>query len=425
MVNIDSIVIRDRALKSNAETQVIPLVYALVCHKELLKITERWSFKEAKQELYDAHVGIDVMNCDEVITSQVLKKNAKKFISDIQKIKFLQQECAKMPEVNEIDQLSLTDQIHIILLAHGFSKCIVLDDRFFKITNAGNLLYKVYKEYYSHRAKISNIKDDIRSIFYNLIGQEGKYFWGINIKKSNLDEKMLIHFFMQMDKEENKYKPGKSFTYFCRDVLYGDVEYNVINKNLINGSNEIVIGVKDFVIKSNVFQCVHDSHNIENIVGIINILNTKGEIEQQKVSAGYCNECKVYFIMQSTYQQLIKKGILLCKIVDYKSFLAGDYRHGFNLAKESILKQYGYNVSQRDGLSESDRQNNLSALIDTGIISKAEVISYLDFFIRQKSGLDNMILAVEKWKKARVFIENYKINNCKKVEIQTIHNRRR
>lgn len=51
------------------------------------------------------------------------------------------------------------------------------------------------------------------------------------------------------------------------------------------------------------------------------------------------------------------------------------------LAQESILKQYGYSVSKTEDLSDTVRQKILAVLIDNHIITKNDIISYLDFLL--------------------------------------------
>lgn len=182
------------------------------------------------------------------------------------------------------------------------------------------------------------------------------------------------------------------------------------------------IGLKDFVVRTNVFKCMHNKHKIDNIVAMINIDND-GKMEQIKISAGYCNECKVYFMLNSTYQALKNKGLILCRITDEKSYLKGNYANGIRLAKESILMQYGYNTSQTNGLSATGRQKILAVIIDNKIMSKSEIISYLDFFINQRSSQARMELAISKWETDREFVENYKIGQYTQFGVNAIYRR--
>lgn len=137
------------------------------------------------------------------------------------------------------------------------------------------------------------------------------------------------------------------------------------NNNSISKSNKnkpmlTEIGLKDFVVRTNVFKCMHNKHKIDNIVAMINIDND-GKREQIKISAGYCNECKVYFMLNSTYQAL-KQRFNFMSNYWWKSYLKGNYANGIRLAKESILMQYGYNTSQTNGLSATGRQKFLQLL---------------------------------------------------------------
>ena len=81
--------------------------------------------------------------------------------------------------------------------------------------------------------------------------------------------------------------------------------------------------------------------------------------------------------MESTYQELKRKGIILCRVTDSKTYAKGGFMNGSKLAQESILMQYGYNVSQTVGLSARQRQKILAVMIDNKVLSKSEIISIL------------------------------------------------
>ena len=87
------------------------------------------------------------------------------------------------------------------------------------------------------------------------------------------------------------------------------------------------------------------------------------------------------------------------------------------LASESILMQYGYNVSQGEGLSQTTRRKILATLIDRHILSKNEIISYLDFFINQRQSNSKYQIAISKWELDREFVENYKIGKYKEIGV--------
>ena len=188
-------------------------------------------------------------------------------------------------------------------------------------------------------------------------------------------------------------------------------------------SYEHSIEVGDFVLRSSHFKCMYNSHKTVNIDAKVSIIDQNGNIKNKKIPAGYCASCKVYFILDSTYENLLKNGIPVCRISSASSYLKEktNTHDGMNLAEESILKQYGYTVAENESLSPAQRRKILSCLIDSGIMSKMGVISYLDFFINSKKKLKKFDNAVKKWKSDRAYVEKYKIGSFKEVEVGTIH----
>lgn len=183
------------------------------------------------------------------------------------------------------------------------------------------------------------------------------------------------------------------------------------------------IGVKDFIVRGNVFRCMHKSHQIQNVDAEVKVSLNNGEDKLFQISAGYCQQCNVYFIMESTYQELKRKGIILCRVTDSKTYAKGGFMNGSKLAQESILMQYGYNVSQTVGLSARQRQKILAVMIDNKVLSKSEIISYLDFFIRQHGSRNNMGVAISKWEDDREFVEHYRSGEYTKFGVNAIYRR--
>lgn len=183
------------------------------------------------------------------------------------------------------------------------------------------------------------------------------------------------------------------------------------------------IGLKDFVVRRAVFKCVHSNHQVKDIEAAIG-MDDDGKKKLIRVVAGYCEQCKTYFILDSTYENLRKKGIILCRIWDEKSYTHNDYTNGMRLAQESILMQFGYNVSQQEGLSATSRQKILAVLIDNKVMTKNEIISYLDFFISQRSKQSSMELAISKWEADREFVEQYRAGEYTQYGVNAIHRRR-
>ena len=191
---------------------------------------------------------------------------------------------------------------------------------------------------------------------------------------------------------------------------------NIMKSSVPSAKRKVQVGIKDLVVRRNIFKCMHNKHSIEDVDAVVKIMNKNIEIEEVVVLAGYCKQCKVFFILESTYQQLQRKGIVACRTVDEKTYLNQTYLNGKLLAQESILMQFGYTVSQTEGLSEERRHKILSVLVDNHILTKSEIISYLDFFISQRKS-DKFALAVAKWTIDRNYIRNYKIGEYSRIGV--------
>ena len=183
-----------------------------------------------------------------------------------------------------------------------------------------------------------------------------------------------------------------------------------------------VIQIKDFVVRRNVFKCMYNDHRLINVDAAIEVITDKGKIIKTTVAAGYCSDCNTYFIMESTFQNLKKKGTPLCRISDEKAYVKGSSNiNGMKLASESLLMQYGYTVSQTEGLSMTRRHKILALIIDNKIMTKSEILSYLDFFISQKQSQHKYEKAIEKWNKDSDFVSEYKAGTYTTVGVKGIH----
>ena len=181
------------------------------------------------------------------------------------------------------------------------------------------------------------------------------------------------------------------------------------------------IKIKDFLVRQNIFKCANNGHHIKNITAKVSVIDNNGKKKIEIIPAGYCPQCRIYFIMESTYQKMKRFGHILCRITDEKTYYKSCFVNGTKLAQESILMQYGYNVSQIDGLTDKERQKVLAILVDNKVLSKSEIISYLDFFISQRNGRSNMRLAISKWEADREFVEHYRIGEYTQYGVNAIY----
>ena len=167
------------------------------------------------------------------------------------------------------------------------------------------------------------------------------------------------------------------------------------------------IKYKDFVVRSTTMRCTNRQHHIENIQAVVTVITPLGDLVTRQIPASYCRECNVYFLMENTYTKLKTIGIPFCRVTDHETWIKQNTGVGcMKLAKESVLMQYGYNVSQKEDLSSMQRQTILQSIVENGILSKSEVVSYLNYFINQRINRDTDMydVAISKWREDRDFI---------------------
>ena len=195
-----------------------------------------------------------------------------------------------------------------------------------------------------------------------------------------------------------------------------------------DANDDYIITAHDFVVRRAVFKCMHNNHHIEDVKAVFTTISSLGTVNKITIPAGYCSTCNMYFIMESTYKKIKKSGIPICRTVDEKNYLKNNISgmHYNGLASESVLMQFGYNVSQKDDLPAEQRRRILAAIVDNGVLKRNEVISYLDYFINQRKNQKNKDGslrykdAMDKWRMDRAWINKYKLGSYKEVLISSI-----
>ncbi len=153
-------------------------------------------------------------------------------------------------------------------------------------------------------------------------------------------------------------------------------------------------------------KCILENHNIETVTA--QTINVKTGLSVD-VNVFYCKDCKKYFINYDALKAYVSMGIypaLQFSLVEY------DATH---LKAASELMLYGYNV--REGcLSESERHKILSWIIDSGLLTKGEIIKDLQFKVNyngKKQGNEN---AKKKWETDLNFVSHYVTGNVRRIQ---------
>lgn len=183
------------------------------------------------------------------------------------------------------------------------------------------------------------------------------------------------------------------------------------------------IGFTTFVVLCNSFYCC-ENHTVESVCAEIEIISPNGVTLNETISGGYCSDCDRYFLLESDYALLRKKGILLCQLVTLSNSTNKHVlpNNSFDLSPESVLHRSGYNVSMSNGLTTVQRQEILKRVIDSGIYTKSGLLSFLDWLISRTKKIKkkDMRVPIEKWTDDRNFISHYHSENERKVKVDII-----
>lgn len=199
------------------------------------------------------------------------------------------------------------------------------------------------------------------------------------------------------------------------------IDRQIKNENIVQKIiEENYIRRKDVLIKNAIFKCFFLEHIVQEILGVIQILTSSGEIITLKVPCAYCEKCNCYYMLKSEFDKIRTQGVILCQVLSSKKY----YEHGISDSVyfgtgESILKMNGYNVIASQNLSDIQRKMILKNIIDNNILQAHEIASYLNTFISLKLELPQYKDAVEKWAKDKEFVLQYKniLKNEENIEV--------
>ena len=74
-------------------------------------------------------------------------------------------------------------------------------------------------------------------------------------------------------------------------------------------------------------------------------------------------------------------------------------------------------------MSAYRRHKILATLVDSGVMKRTEIISYLDFFINQRQYQSKYERAIAKWEDDKEFISEYGIGTYAKFGVNAIYRR--
>lgn len=176
------------------------------------------------------------------------------------------------------------------------------------------------------------------------------------------------------------------------------------------------IDFRNFFVHGN-GRCNKPEHyDQEDVIAVLQVLKSDMSIEEVEIEASFCQKCNAYYISESDYLAIKRKGRLLCQLMSDEEYKKYRQEMEFGeLKPQSILNMIGYTVNSQDNYPDKYRQQILSFAIDSGIITKKEAIGYLSFFIRLNEGHPNFTEAISKWHRDRNYLTGYVPGSMRKV----------
>ena len=178
------------------------------------------------------------------------------------------------------------------------------------------------------------------------------------------------------------------------------------NKNEKKKNVNKVLKAADFLVRTTNYQCTNRTHDLVRINAIVRVMK-RDEIIEVELPAYYCEICNRYYILENDYNQLKRYGYICCRIDTFESLINPNNNPFGGLKDKSLLMNYGYRVDKKTGLSEKQRQDILSFMIDNGIITKSEIINHLTFLVSMNKKKTRNYDAVQKWKNDIRFVQNH------------------
>lgn len=203
------------------------------------------------------------------------------------------------------------------------------------------------------------------------------------------------------------------------DILKSKFRVYRSNNNSANNTRftQHKLTAKDVLVISDLRRCSNKKHHMEDVKAIIRV-SINNQIQIKTISACFCYDCCRYTISENEYNSLGGEPVCDIKWHNNKSD-CNEELWDFN-TQHSILYKLGYNVQKQSGLSADVRRKILTDIIKNRRLSKSQVCSYLEMFIKQKRSQLNMQDAVSKWRSDLQYIRNLKINTSETIEVKKL-----
>lgn len=144
--------------------------------------------------------------------------------------------------------------------------------------------------------------------------------------------------------------------------------------------------------------CHRHGHIIANVTALVKVADRS---ERVAIPIQKCLTCKPnrFFVSDTVLEKFERQyGYMYFRRIDDLELYFQDPQSWLNYCGESLLHKLGYNVSESNGLSESQRHAVLISIINKHQMTKSDIMRHIDMLIRQHHDDDKYVRAVAKWR---------------------------
>ena len=164
---------------------------------------------------------------------------------------------------------------------------------------------------------------------------------------------------------------------------------------LHDDSGGIVVPTKQIIIVTQKFGCIKAGHSLMDVKIKVRIIRGSN-LTAVGIPGGYCKECDRYYVYSSVFEDFLRNNLRLgCEILQNRfkmpdgRLYGSMYETSGTMKSESLLKRCGYTVGITAGLNDRTRISLLRQIISMKLMTRQEIMSYLNYFISfngQKAG---------------------------------------
>lgn len=167
-----------------------------------------------------------------------------------------------------------------------------------------------------------------------------------------------------------------------------------------------------YIYKSIRITCFTKHHRVIDVIASCPSIENK----TVKLAVQYCMDCDKLLMSEDEFkssQRLLRYHFIPARmqyIDEFHNYSYTDNSFTRHRADISPLRLSGYSTRRSDAIPQSVRQDILQFIIERRILTKEDVIAYLELFIHTNGLRAGMEDAVDKWKDDLHFVRTYDFN---------------